>query len=122
MDVPVRWKGRLRLIEEGKNFDNIPPSESDPAFATLSYDLDNRALDVHTHSSGAIWSSKKTPTKQECVDTIATQALSDDEKDVIPAAKGLALCVQTFSEDRIGYIRVEEVGRTYAMVRAIVWL
>ena len=116
----VRWQGKVRITEETKNLDPIPPSTGDPAWSTIGFNPESRALSISTWSDGAIWSSGRSPTKQDCANMVGTQSLSDDEKDAIPTRIGLALCLETYDE-RIAFIRVAELGATYAMIRAIVW-
>jgi hypothetical protein len=120
LDALVRWQGKVRLTDDGKNLDNIPPSTGDPVFNTVGFDPEDRTLRIHTWSEGAIWSSSVAPTKQDCLNMVATQTLSDDEKDALPARKRFALCLYTFDE-RIAHIRVTEVGQMYVMAEAVVW-
>jgi hypothetical protein len=116
----VRWQGTLSLTKEGRNFNNIPPSEGDASVNTLGFHAGDRVIHVHLYSAGAIWTEDSTPTKRQCSDLIASQSLGRDEKDV-PARVGLALCVKTFFGNRIGFARVTEIRTESALAEAIVW-
>ena len=115
-----RWKGKVRITDRTLNLDHLPPSNGDPALGTISFESTDRAFDISTYSEVAMWTSNATPDKQECINAAATQALSDEEKDSLPARQGQAFCLKTF-ESRVAYLRVTQVGATYAMAQVTVW-
>ncbi len=117
----VRWHGEIRLNENSINLDHLPPSYSDPAFATFDYDATSKILHVHTWSEGALWSSRANPTRDQCSNQLATHSLSRDEKDIEQPQPGLGLCLQTFSEGHVAFARVTKILQGALLTNVVVW-
>ncbi|MFF5083573.1 hypothetical protein ACFY36_41545 [Actinoplanes sp. NPDC000266] len=117
----VQWSGKVRIGDQVCiSFENPPPRPADGAFADLCYRAADTALEVVVWTNGSVWDSSEAPSKDQCVESLSTNALSSEEKVKLPA-KGKALCLGGNMGDNVIFVRVRSADSSASVVDAVMW-
>lgn len=117
-----RFRGPLRITDEGLGLDTDPPSplgtyrdlSVSGAAATLS-------LQVFTTDDVSVWTGDSPPTADECRTQSSTQPLSIREHTIQPVRPGLGLCLTTFAGAYVAFLRVSQVESDAVDMDAVIW-
>lgn len=123
---PERFRGSIRLADGNSiDFDHERPRPRDPAFAEVTYEAANDVLALHVSRGGtpafALWNDERDPTRDECEELIDTQTLSPEEEDIYQPEEGLGICIETFGENLVVFLRVASRQSDALMADVVVW-
>lgn len=101
------WTGTLRVTGQGVNMSYQPPAaDTAGGTATVQYNAGAGTLEIENSGPAAVWTAERDPTYDECVALVNAQPLSQAEMTGGTAyQQGQGLCVVTFSEQAMAFVR-----------------
>lgn len=117
------WTGTLRVTDPGVNMSEQPPKvDTIGGTSTVRFDADDGTLAVDGGGPAALWTEQRDPTYEDCVAQLGTQALGRRELQSIPYVRGQGVCVVTFANRAVAFVRgVSAVDGDAVQMRAVRW-
>lgn len=117
------WTGTLRVTDPGVNMSEQPPKvDTIGGTSTVRFDSGDGTLAVDGGGPVALWTEERDPTYEECVAQLGVQALGRREIQSIPYVRGQGLCVVTFADRAVAFVRgVSAVDGDAVQMRAVRW-
>lgn len=100
------WTGPLRVTDRGINMSYQPPAgDTIGGTATVQYDAGTQTLAIENQGPAAVWIAPTDPSYDQCAQLVQTQPLAESEMSRIPYRQGHGLCVVTFGNTAMAFVR-----------------
>lgn len=111
----VRWKGEVRLDENGIDYDEAPPLRYTESWSTGDGALDSRIFQAAAGNVVVAWAGKDAPRYDECLSRLSTHGVTAAE-----AGVGARFCLRT-DQRRIVLVEVRKKSGSGFLAEATVW-
>lgn len=117
------WTGTLRVTDQGTDMGlTTPATDTVGGKATVVYDGQRGTLSTENAYPAGLWTSTADPSYEQCLTLLQTQALSRDEARAVPYRRGQGLCIVTFNEAAVVFVRGESpAGSEAVQMRGVRW-